>query len=332
MKTCSKCSKPRQGISSLCKQHRNERENERRRAQRAGAIDPPIVVPRGYPGPGALDSGKAIELMIDRDAFLNRPVPDARPTAPEPNPLPTGLARVLFIPDTHRPYHDKRAWQVMLKAARVFQPDKIVVLGDFADFYAVSHFTKDPRRKNDLQWEADDVNEGLDELDALDATHKIYIAGNHEDRLEKYLSLAAPALIGVTSVPELFRLNERGWYYTPYKRSTRLGKLRLTHDTGSAGINAHRSSMDAFQASVIIGHTHRMEMSFKGNADGHPTVGAMFGWLGDFDQVDYMQAVQARRSWVHGFGIGYEEPNGVIHLQPVPIINEACVVAGQLIR
>ena len=246
-------------------------------------------------------------------------------------PPPGELSHVLFIPDVHRPYHDKKAWALMLRAAREFKPDKIVVLGDFADFYSVSSFDKHPRRVSDLKTEAEDANIGLDELDALDATCKVFIKGNHEDRLERYLCKSAPALFGCVSVNDLFHLGERGWQVVEYKRSTRLGKLRLTHDTGTAGINAHRQSVDAFQAPVIIGHTHRMEMSFRGCADGSPTVGAMFGWLGDFDSIDYMQAVKARRDWVHGFGVGFQEGNGVIHLNPVPIIDGRCVIAGKLI-
>jgi predicted phosphodiesterase len=220
----------------------------------------------------------------------------------------------------------------MMKAARHFKPDKIVILGDYADFYAVSSFEKHPKRMADLAWEVEDVNRGLDELDDLGATTKIFVSGNHEDRLERYMVKSAPALFGCVSVPELFKLADRGWHHVPYKRSFRLGKLRLTHDTGTAGINAHRQSMDAFQGSVVIGHTHRMEVSYKGNADGPPQVGAMFGWLGDFDQIDYMHAIQAKRAWVHGFGIGYQEPNGVIHLSAVPIVGGRCVVAGKLIR
>ena len=329
---CSKCKAPRLPRTTLCRAHKSEAERERRAVKR-DQLDLPrtILVPKAPGDRMALVKDLAERKLIEPKQA--RELLDARPTAPggeRPYEQPA-LARVLFIPDVHRPYHDKRAWATMIKAAKLFRPDKIVVLGDYGDCYAASSFVKDPRRKNDLKWEAEDCNVGLDELDALEATHKIFIAGNHEDRLERYLSSAAPSLIGVTSIPELYRLAERGWHYTPYKRSTRLGKVRLTHDTGTAGINAHRQSVDAFQASCIIGHTHRMEMSYKGNADGKPTVGAMFGWLGDFDQIDYMQAVKARRDWVHGFGIGFEEPNGVIHLQCVPIIEGRCVMHGQLV-
>ena len=67
----------------------------------------------------------------------------------------------------------------MLKAARGFKPQTIVSIGDFADCYAVSSHSKDPRRIADLEDEIGNVREGLDELDALNAKEKIFIEGNH---------------------------------------------------------------------------------------------------------------------------------------------------------
>ncbi len=220
----------------------------------------------------------------------------------------------------------------MLAAARLFRPDIIVVQGDFGDFYSCSAHDKNPTRTNDLEYEVGKIKEARAQLDALGATRKIFIEGNHEFRLARYLSSNAPAVFKMLTVPELFELKENGWDYVPYKSSVRLGKLHLTHDTGTAGQNAHRQSMNAFQGSVVIGHTHRMEYSVLGNADGPPQVGAMFGWLGDFKEIDYLHAIQAKRNWVHGFGLGFMESNGVVHLQPVPIVNGSCCVLGQIIR
>lgn len=242
------------------------------------------------------------------------------------------LKRILFVPDTHAPYHDKKAFALMLKAARKFKPDVVVVQGDFADFYAVSGHDKDPRRAQNLDYEVGVVKERLRELTALNPERKIYVCGNHEDRLERYLIQRAPALFGTVKVPEVLGLRESFWEFVPYKRSLKLGKLNLTHDTGTAGQNAHRQAMDTFQGSVTIGHTHRMEYTVKGRAEGAGQVGAMFGWLGDFDSIDYMHRMQAKRNWVHGFGIGFMEPNGVVHLQPIPIVNGKCVVQGELIQ
>ncbi len=242
------------------------------------------------------------------------------------------LKRILFVPDSHHPYVDEKAWNVMLRAGAELKPDIIVVEGDFGDFYPVSAHDKDPSRCNDLEYEVGKIKEARTQLDKLGATRKIFIEGNHEYRLARYLSSNAPALFKMLTVPELFELKANGWEYVPYKSSCRLGKLHLTHDTGTAGQNAHRQSMNAFQGSVVIGHTHRMEFSVLGKADGAPQVGAMFGWLGSFEDIDYMHTIAAKRAWVHGFGIGFLEPNGVVHLQPVPIVNGACCVLGKIIR
>jgi len=337
MKKCKVCNveKVPEGFRNVSARGKTYRRNECRECENARlrgdpAFDIDVIPPE--PPTAPMPSRVLVDTLYDFGGPEPRAEEARRCQATFRGEPPRDLQRVLIIPDVHRPYHDKAAWALLLRAAREFKPDKIVVLGDFADFYSVSSFDKHPKKASDLKWEADDANLGLDELDKLGAGTKIFIKGNHEDRLERYLCKAAPALIGCVSVDELFRFAERGWQVVDYKRSTRLGKLRVTHDTGTAGINAHRQSVDAFQASVVIGHTHRMEMSFKGCADGSPTVGAMFGWLGDFAQIDYMQAVKARRDWVHGFGIGYQELDGVIHLQPVPIINGRCVVGGKLIR
>jgi hypothetical protein len=53
---------------------------------------------------------------------------------------------VLFVPDTHRPFHDRRAWRLFLTVARDLKPKTIVSIGDFADFFGVSSHSKDPRR------------------------------------------------------------------------------------------------------------------------------------------------------------------------------------------
>lgn len=239
------------------------------------------------------------------------------------------LEKILFIPDAHVPRHDPRAFEVMLAAARSFKPDTIVILGDFADFESVSSHDKNPSKLQDLSSEVNDVIKALRELDKLGATQKFYCAGNHEDRLARYIAQRAAALFGCLSVPELFRLPHTGWTYVPYKQALKLGKLRCTHDTGAAGVNAHRQSSSVFRGSVVIGHTHRLAYEVLGVQDGHPHLAAMLGWLGDVDQIDYLHKAKAAQ-WSLGFGVGYKTKTGVVHLTPVPIIDYSCVVNGKL--
>lgn len=242
------------------------------------------------------------------------------------------MRTILFIPDTHRPYHDERAVQLMLKVARAIRPDRLVVLGDYGDYYCTSRHPKDPTRQRFLDVEIESNNEGLDELDAIPGvTQKDFIAGNHEHNVERYLIERAPELFNVVKVEKLLKLKERGWKYTPYKDYIRIGKVYVTHDTDASGVNAHRSAATAFNSNAIIGHTHRCAINYSTTVTGGSHVAAMFGWLGDKKKAEYMKKVKTK-DWMLGFGLGFQEPNGTLHLQPCPIVDYKVVVNGKLYK
>lgn len=241
------------------------------------------------------------------------------------------LRPILIVPDTHRPYHDKKAWALMLKVARDLKPYHLVVLGDFADFFGVSSHSKDPNRAMRLDKELEDVEVGLNELGTLGAKRKIFVSGNHEDRLTRYLQDKAPELFNIVGIPELLKLKEKGWEYVPYKQDTRIGKLHITHDVGHAGRSSVFQCLDTYQHSNVTGHTHRMAYVVEGNAVGEQKLSAQFGWLGDEEQADYMHRVKALKNWAKGFGIGYEDTkSGIVYLVPIPIVGGTCMVNGKL--
>lgn len=240
------------------------------------------------------------------------------------------LKKVLFIPDTHVPYHDERAFDLMLEAASAWKPDTINILGDFMDCWSISSHSKAADRSFNLQEEVTAANLCLDFVDQLGAREKHYVSGNHEDRLIRYINDKAPELFGLVDLPKLLNLKKRGWTWTPYKESRLQGKLHVTHDCGSSGPNAHVQARATFESNVIMGHTHRLAVSYGGNAQGKSKVGMMCGWLGDANAADYMFKIKALRDWSLGFGIGYQEASGVVHLQPVPIVDYKVVLEGKL--
>lgn len=249
------------------------------------------------------------------------------------NTEPTGLQKVLIVPDVHVPYHDKRAWNLFLKVAAEFKPDILVCMGDLLDMYTVSTFSKDPSRKASLGKEIKAGNKALDQLDALGATRKMFVEGNHEFRLARYLLEKAPELFDFVSIPKLLGLDKRGWEFTPYKNDTKLGKLYVTHDVGMAGRYAVQRSLDVYQHSVVTAHTHRLGLFVEGNAAGEHAVSFSPGWLGDVEQVDYMHRTKAKKDWTLGYGIGYMDPKtDLVYLTPVPIINYTCLVNGTLYK
>lgn len=241
--------------------------------------------------------------------------------------------RILFVPDTHVPYHDVDKWNLMLRAARVFKPHTIVVLGDFADFYCISQHSKSPERGRLLKDEIAEVNSCLTQLDALGAQRKIYISGNHEDRYDRYISEHAPEFYDMMSLKDLFKLGKRGWQWVDYGDAIQIGKLWVTHDHGKAGKYAHYQAQAAFEGNIVMGHTHRLGYTVVGNALGHAHVAAMFGWLGSVDEVqDYMYRIAANRDWAHGFGIGYQLPDDTVHVVPIPIVKDTVVIEGKVIK
>ena len=243
------------------------------------------------------------------------------------------VKRILFVPDTHRPFHSKAGFKLFMKAARRFSPHIVVVLGDWLDNYSCSEHTKDPSRLLSLQDEIDDANAGLDDLDTLPGK-KYFVEGNHEWRMPRFLAKHAAALYSMRDlkIPKMLRLKERGWHFTPYKESLQLGRLRITHDIERCGRNAVRDARREFEGNCVIGHVHSMETFYLANLKGEARVGASFGWLGDTEQIDYRHKDKARKYYQLGFGIGFMTENGNVHLQACPIVNGEVVVAGDRVR
>lgn len=219
----------------------------------------------------------------------------------------------------------------MLRVAKHIRPHGIVILGDFIDFEQISTHDKDALSRHTVEDELASANLALDALDSLGAKDKQFIEGNHESRFRRYLVKNAPQVSGLLSVQGLLSLSSRGWEWTKYRTSKGIGKLHITHDVGSAGKNGHRDAATTHRGSAIIGHTHRMAYDVTGTLGGSPYLAAMLGWLGNDKAADYIHQAKAAE-WVHGFGIGYQEDNGVMHLQPVPIVKGKCVVNGRMFK
>lgn len=243
------------------------------------------------------------------------------------------VERLLIVPDTHAPYHDVRAWRLMLRAARQFAPHTIVHQGDLADFYKVSSHSKDPSRLPSFEDEVKAVRKLRSDLDKLGAKRKVFIEGNHEDRLRRYLEEKAPELKAFIGTDNLLELTQNNWEFTKYREHARIGKLHFTHDTGNSGKYATARALDAFQRSVVIAHHHAIQFAVEGDATGRYRVGAQFGWLGDVKQVDYMSRIKALRNWSLGFGIGHHDTRtGTVFLTPMPIVNYCVCLNGRMIR
>lgn len=250
------------------------------------------------------------------------------------NPAPqerNGLEKWIVIPDCHVPFHHRANFSLMLRCAQAIGADNVAILGDFADFWAISFHGKDPARRKNLKWEIEEVNNALDMIDHNFRGKKKYAMGNHEYRWERYVSEKASEIFEMLSLVEMLRLKERGYHVTPYRQHTSIGSLAVTHEVGRAGKFAHYDALQTFQRSAVHGHNHHLGYTAERNIDGKVAVACALGWLGDEDGIDYMHRSKMRY-WVQAFGIAYVEPDGNTHLVPVPILDGRAMVEGKVIR
>jgi predicted phosphodiesterase len=240
------------------------------------------------------------------------------------------IERGLIIPDVHVPYHDRRAFDLVLSVKEAFKFDHLITLGDFADFYCVSSHSKDPTREYMFN---DEVKLAKKALLALGAgiENKVFISGNHENRLERYIEDKCPELHKFVKIKDILNLAGMSYKYVPYKSHYQLDRVFFTHDIGTAGKYAHYKALETFQGNVVHGHTHRLATAYEGNAKGGSHVGIQLGWLGDASKADYMHKIKAQRDWHLGFGIFYRDTETkLIYIQAIPIVNYSCAVEGSV--
>lgn len=225
----------------------------------------------------------------------------------------------------------------MLAVAKDLKPKEVVILGDYADFYSVSSHTKDPRIANMLKDEIIDVLFGLEELDKLfpDAK-KVFIEGNHEFRLERYICDRAPGLFNVTDTRYLLELNDRpNWKFIPYgpnqSYSVLGSKLFARHEPlgNTAKLTATRAL-----CSLVYGHIHRIEESHLVGLDGTNHVCFSVGWLGDKRKDKIFDYVKGHHQWQLGFGVVFvDSDTGYFYHHKIHILdNYTCFFNGKLYR
>lgn len=249
------------------------------------------------------------------------------------------VSNALIIPDCHIPYHDKKAYDLMLNSAIATYGanniHEVVILGDYADFYAINSHGKEASMSGaKLKKEVAAVNKELDRLDQLfPNAKKVFIQGNHEYRLERYIDRQCPELFGIVGTEELFRLKERGWHYVPYG-PTQLyqilgSRLYARHEPYAGGVHVAHGTVVKAGCSVIFGHTHRIQEAQVVMANGENHRGISCGWLGDKNSK-VMQYVKSHHQWCLGFSVCSVLPDGTFFNNIIHIINHKCAIAGKV--
>lgn len=244
------------------------------------------------------------------------------------------MKKALIIPDCHIPAEDKKAYNLMLEVATSDQIDEIVILGDFADFYGVNSHGKDPRIDVKLAREIDQVNERLDELQMLFPEAGIqYAEGNHEYRLERYLMREAPEIFELVELKKLLKIEERGikWHeYGPTQLGQVLGSnLYFRHEPLGGSEHVAADSVKKAGASIIFGHTHRIQEHQIVDINGNYHRGISAGWMGNKHHKS-MNYVKSHHQWAMGFAVVTVLPSKDFFVDMKHIINYKVLHNGKI--
>lgn len=213
----------------------------------------------------------------------------------------------LFIPDCHIPFESK-AYDIMLTIAATIELEYVVILGDYLDLYGLSFYAKNPELGDcaDLfDREIDCANFRLDQIDKLfPKARKVFLEGNHEARMKKFIAANAPALRNRIKIIDELNIPQRPrWTWVPFTKTqywqfceTDLFARHCPPVGGSAKNVAKQSGH-----SVIYGHTHQLDVgTHVKKASGQLIYALNGGWLGNEDELvfDY---VPTRTDWSKHF-------------------------------
>jgi predicted phosphodiesterase len=239
-------------------------------------------------------------------------LPESEEVTFEPHRI-TGVTKLGILSDIHIPYHSIQALTAALQHLKKSQVDGILLNGDTIDFYGLSRFMKDPRKRS-VSHELKAVNEFLDILQKQFPKAKIiYKLGNHDIRYEHFLMHKAPELLGIAEFEfkNLLKLQSRGIELVGDKRIMKANKLNIIHGHEFGGsvfspVNIARGLFLKGKVSAIQGHNHQVSEHTEPNMDGEITTTWSLGCLSEL-HPEYLPI----NKWSHGVATVELDGNGI---------------------
>lgn len=234
-------------------------------------------------------------------------------------------------PDTHLPFHDKKAVETALKIVKWYQPQETIILGDFADCAPVSHWNRknlEARKTLNMASDFRLCNRILDEIQK-DSKRLIYLEGNHENWLEQAMQ-ETPELRGLLDLDVNLGFEEREVEFLRYNQLYTLGKLNFTHGIYTCQHHA-KKHVESFGCSIVYGHLHDVQLHVKVSPvdveDKH--LGLSLGCLAG-KNPEFMR--NRPNNWCHCIGVGCVRSDGTFNIDPVIISQGVATYAGKTFK
>lgn len=212
--------------------------------------------------------------------------------------------KILILSDIHIPYHSIEALTAAFDYAKKEKPDTIILNGDTLDFYSLSRFMKDPR-KRDFAYELAVFKEFMDALKRTFSSKIVYKLGNHCVRYEHYLMMKAHELVGVEEFEfaNILKARAEGIEIVGDKTIMKAGSLNIIHghEFGNgvfSPVNIARGLYMKGKTSAIQGHNHQSSEHTESDMNGKVVTTWSLGCLSELHPA-YMPL----NKWNHGFAI-----------------------------
>lgn len=256
-------------------------------------------------------SGKSDRKKVtDKSLFLEGERPKNPYNLPESdetqyNPYNLKAKRLLLLSDIHIPYHNISALTAVFDFAKKEKPDAILLNGDTLDFFGLSKFCKDPRKRS-FGEELKSFKHLIDVIKKLFPYSKLYFKiGNHEERYLHFLFMKAKELVGVEEfeLENIIKARANGIEIIGDKRIINANGLNIIHGHEFASgffspVNVARGLFLRGKTSAIQGHNHQSSEHTESNMNGKITTTWSTGCLCEL-HPEYMPI----NKWNLGFAI-----------------------------
>jgi len=178
---------------------------------------------------------------------------------------------ILVVGDCHvTAGQNLRRFDALGKYILATEPTHIVLIGDFLSMDCLSEWDRDKRKKMEGRRYLTEIASGNDALRRMGVDaykgQKIFVKGNHEYRMDRYLAYD-PTFEGQVSIEKDLFLDERGFKVIEYKDNYNVNGISVTHIpiTGVGkpvgNPNVTRKALQLYHNSVVFGHTHTLDHS-----------------------------------------------------------------------
>jgi predicted MPP superfamily phosphohydrolase len=239
--------------------------------------------------------------------------------------------RAIFLGDVHVPFEDKAAVDLALAFTRWFKPETVFLIGDIIDFYSIpSKFDRDPSRLLALQEELDATVAFLKRVrKAAPNARIVYLSGNHEHRLIRYLwKHPEISVLKSLRLPVQLGLDDLEIEHHEYHEQVQWHGLLVEHGDRVSKVSAAtaKSMLDARGVCGISGHVHRLGMYYKTDNSGVKV------WMENGCLCSLSPSwIIGKPNWCHGFTIGYANKGSKRFIcEQIPILSGKLWYQGQL--